>query len=68
MAHVGILKISGKKIPLVMVDYRPGNVEVVYASTERMLNWKAKYGIVEMCRDQWNWASKDPYGSKRKPN
>ncbi|KAF7150144.1 hypothetical protein RHSIM_Rhsim02G0244800 [Rhododendron simsii] len=22
----------------------------------------AKYGIEEMCRDQWNWASKNPYG------
>ncbi|XP_076900862.1 UDP-glucose 4-epimerase GEPI48-like [Bidens hawaiensis] len=58
-------KASGKKIPLVMSDRRPGDAEVVYASTEkaaRMLNWKAKYGIDEMCRDQWNWASKNPYG------
>lgn len=23
---------------------------------------RAKYGIEEMCRDQWNWASKNPYG------
>lgn len=23
---------------------------------------RAKYGIDEMCRDQWNWASKNPYG------
>ncbi|XP_076922984.1 UDP-glucose 4-epimerase GEPI48-like [Bidens hawaiensis] len=58
-------KASGKKIPLVMSDRRPGDAEVVYASTEkaaRMLNWKAKYGIDEMCKDQWNWASKNPYG------
>ncbi|KAI4315536.1 hypothetical protein L6164_028334 [Bauhinia variegata] len=58
-------KASGKKIPLVMADRRPGDAEIVYASTEkaeRELNWKAKYGIDEMCRDQWNWASKNPYG------
>ncbi|KAH9606143.1 hypothetical protein KSS87_006879 [Heliosperma pusillum] len=58
-------KASGKKIPLVMAGRRPGDAEVVYASTEkaeRELNWKAKYGIEEMCRDQWNWASKNPYG------
>ncbi|KAJ0427569.1 putative UDP-glucose 4-epimerase [Helianthus annuus] len=58
-------KASGKKIPLVMSDRRPGDAEVVYASTEKAeleLNWKAKYGIDEMCRDQWNWASKNPYG------
>ncbi|KAH6801843.1 UDP-D-glucose/UDP-D-galactose 4-epimerase 5 [Perilla frutescens var. frutescens] len=58
-------KASGKKIPLVMADRRPGDAEIVYASTEkaeRELNWKAKYRIEEMCRDQWNWASKNPYG------
>lgn len=58
-------KASGKKIPLVMAGRRAGDAEVVYASTakaERELNWKAKYGIEEMCRDQWNWASKNPWG------
>ncbi|KAL2234648.1 UDP-glucose 4-epimerase GEPI48 [Sesamum indicum] len=58
-------KASGKKIPLVTAGRRPGDAEIVYASTdkaERELNWKAKYGIDEMCRDQWNWASKNPYG------
>ncbi|KAK6116998.1 hypothetical protein DH2020_049242 [Rehmannia glutinosa] len=58
-------KASGKKIPLVMAGRRPGDSEIVYASTEkaeRELKWKAKYGIDEMCRDQWNWASKNPYG------
>ncbi|CAL0311390.1 unnamed protein product [Lupinus luteus] len=56
---------SGKKIPLVIAGRRPGDAEIVYASTEkaeRELKWKAKYGIDEMCRDQWNWASKNPYG------
>ncbi|KAK4400955.1 UDP-glucose 4-epimerase GEPI48 [Sesamum angolense] len=58
-------KASGKKIPLVTAGRRPGDAEIVYASTdkaERELNWKAKYGVDEMCRDQWNWASKNPYG------
>ncbi|GFZ01498.1 UDP-D-glucose/UDP-D-galactose 4-epimerase 5 [Actinidia rufa] len=58
-------KASGKKIPLVFAGQRPGDAETVYASTEKAeheLNWKAKYGIEEMCRDQWNWASKNPYG------
>lgn len=58
-------KASGKKIPLVMAGRRAGDAEVVYAATEkaeRELNWKAKYTIEEMCQDQWNWASKNPYG------
>ncbi|PPE00712.1 hypothetical protein GOBAR_DD02267 [Gossypium barbadense] len=56
---------SEKKIPLVMAGRRAGDAEIVYASTkkaERELNWRARYGIEEMCRDQWNWASKNPYG------
>ncbi|KAF2573314.1 hypothetical protein F2Q70_00003367 [Brassica cretica] len=58
-------KASGKKIPLVTAGRRPGDAEIVYASTERAeseLNWKAKYGIEEMCRDSWNWTSNNPYG------
>ncbi|KAB5573461.1 hypothetical protein DKX38_000655 [Salix brachista] len=58
-------KASGKKIPLVMAERRPGDAETVYAATEKAeheLSWKAKYGVDEMCRDQWNWASKNPYG------
>ncbi|CAL9039642.1 UDP-glucose 4-epimerase GEPI48-like [Musa acuminata AAA Group] len=60
-------KASGKKIPLVMAGRRPGDAEIVYASTakaEKELHWKAKYGIEEMCRDQWNWTSKNPWGYK----
>lgn len=58
-------KASGKKIPLVNAARRPGDAEVVYAETdkaERELKWKTKFGVDEMCRDQWNWASKNPYG------
>ncbi|WCJ26524.1 UDP-glucose 4-epimerase 4 [Euphorbia peplus] len=64
-------KASGKKIPIVKAGRRPGDAGIVYASTEkaeRELNWKAKYGIEEMCRDQWNWASKNPYGYESAEN
>ncbi|XP_072970180.1 bifunctional UDP-glucose 4-epimerase and UDP-xylose 4-epimerase 1-like [Typha angustifolia] len=58
-------KASGKKIPIKLCPRRPGDATAVYASTEKAqeeLGWRAKYGIEEMCRDQWNWASKNPYG------
>ncbi|KAI0488340.1 hypothetical protein KFK09_028169 [Dendrobium nobile] len=58
-------KASGKKIPLKLCPRRPGDATEVYALTEKAekeLGWRAKYGIEEMCRDQWNWASKNPYG------
>lgn len=24
--------------------------------------FRAKYGVEEMCRDQWNWAKNNPFG------
>ncbi|CAK9229928.1 unnamed protein product [Sphagnum troendelagicum] len=58
-------KASGKKIPLRFTHRRQGDCSEVYAATEKAekeLGWRAKFGIEEMCRDQWNWASKNPYG------
>uniref|UniRef100_A0A7C9DY03 UDP-glucose 4-epimerase n=1 Tax=Opuntia streptacantha TaxID=393608 RepID=A0A7C9DY03_OPUST len=63
-------KASGKKIPLKMCPRRPGDATAVYASTEkaeRELGWRAKYGIEEMCRDQWKWANNNPWGYQGKP-
>ncbi|CAM0901587.1 unnamed protein product [Alopecurus aequalis] len=58
-------KACGKKIPLVYAGRRTGDAEIVYAATakaEKELKWKAKFGVDEMCRDLWNWASKNPHG------
>ncbi|CAN6723255.1 unnamed protein product [Malus baccata var. baccata] len=65
----GFEKASGKKIPIKLCPRRPGDATAVYASTEkaeRELGWKAKYGIEEMCRDQWKWAVNNPHGYKSK--
>ncbi|KAI5074352.1 hypothetical protein GOP47_0010313 [Adiantum capillus-veneris] len=56
---------SGKKIPLKFIGRRAGDSSEVYASTEKVereLHWRARYGIDEMCRDQWNWARENPWG------
>ncbi|KAF6167565.1 hypothetical protein GIB67_031148 [Kingdonia uniflora] len=61
---------SGKKISVKLCPRRPGDATAVYASTakaEKELGWKAKYGIAEMCRDQWKWASNNPWGYQDKP-
>ncbi|WOK95179.1 hypothetical protein Cni_G03886 [Canna indica] len=58
-------KASGKKIPMKLCPRRPGDATAVFASTEKAkkeLGWRAKYGTEEMCRDQWKWASQNPYG------
>ncbi|CAM8906514.1 unnamed protein product [Rhodiola kirilowii] len=62
-------KASGKKIPINLCPRRGGDATAVYASTEKAekeLGWKAMYGIEEMCRDQWKWASNNPYGYQSK--
>ncbi|GMN39294.1 hypothetical protein TIFTF001_008531 [Ficus carica] len=49
---------------------RKGDASIIYASTEKAekeLGWKAKYGIEEMCRDQWKWASNNPHGYHSQP-
>lgn len=61
-------KACAKKIPVRFAARRPGDCTEVYASTEkaeRELQWKPQYGIEEMCRDQWTWASKNPWGYRR---
>ncbi|CAK9231154.1 unnamed protein product [Sphagnum troendelagicum] len=58
-------KAAQMTIPLRIMDRRPGDCSEVYAATEKAekeLGWKAQNGIEEMCRDQWNWASKNPFG------
>ncbi|CAI8584295.1 unnamed protein product [Vicia faba] len=63
-------KASGKNITLKLCPRRLGDAIEVYASTEkaeRELGWKAKYGVEEMCRDQWNWAKNNPWGYSGKP-
>nr|GMD98185.1 bifunctional UDP-glucose 4-epimerase and UDP-xylose 4-epimerase 1 [Ipomoea batatas] len=63
-------KASGKKIPIKLCPRRAGDATAVYASTqkaEKELGWKAKNGIDEMCRDQWKWASQNPWGYQSQP-
>jgi UDP-glucose 4-epimerase len=58
-------KASGQKIKVKLCPRRAGDATAVYASTEKAekeLDWKAKYGVEEMCRDQWKWASQNPMG------
>ena len=56
---------TGKKIPYVIDERRPGDIATCYASPEKAekeLSWKAEFGIKEMCADAWNWQSNNPNG------
>ncbi|MBK8017012.1 MAG: UDP-glucose 4-epimerase GalE [Betaproteobacteria bacterium] len=58
-------KASGRDVPYRIVARRPGDVATVYADPStalRELGWKATLDIDDMCRDSWNWQSRNPKG------
>lgn len=58
-------KACGKKLPVEIVDRRPGDIAECYADAtkaEKELGWKAEFDLARMCRDSWNWQSKNPDG------
>ncbi|HHV60969.1 MAG TPA: UDP-glucose 4-epimerase GalE [Clostridiaceae bacterium] len=60
-------KASGRKIPYVITERRPGDIAACYADptkAELELNWSAKKGTDEMCVDAWRWQSMNPNGYK----
>ena len=62
-------KVNGVPVPYKIVDRRPGDVATCYANADKALaelNWKTEKTIEDMCRDTWNWQSKNPNGYKGK--
>ena len=54
-------KTSGEKLKYAFADRREGDVEAVYASTQKandVLGWKAKYDLDEMTKTAWAWEKK----------
>ena len=57
----------GKDLAYKIMDRRPGDIAECYADTEkaeRVLGWKAQYGIEEMCEDSWKFTVDNPDGIK----
>jgi len=58
-------KISGKHIKTNFTTRRAGDVASCYADVKlaaNKLNWEAKLGLDDMCKDMWNWQNKNPNG------
>ena len=52
-------------LPYVIAPRRPGDLATCYsdpAKSAEGLKWKAEKNLVDMCRDSWNWQSKNPMG------
>ncbi len=55
----------GHEIPYVVEARRAGDVAENYADcakAEREMGWKARFDLADLCRDSWNWQSKNPDG------
>lgn len=51
-------KISGIDVPYTVGPRRSGDVEQIWASTEKvekLLGWKARFNLADALRDAWNW-------------
>ncbi len=58
-------EVNGVKVPYEVVPRRPGDIATCYADpgkSEKVLGWKATHTLADMCRDSWNWQSKNPMG------
>ena len=56
---------SGKTIPYRITNRRPGDIAVCYADTslaQKLLGWRARRTLADMCTDAWRWQSRNPQG------
>ena len=58
-------KASGVTIKYQIGPRRAGDIQDCWANADKahaVLGWKAQRGLEQMCRDSWNWQSKNPNG------
>ncbi|HYA65275.1 MAG TPA: UDP-glucose 4-epimerase GalE [Burkholderiaceae bacterium] len=56
---------SGRQVPYVVAERRPGDVASCWADpsrAQRELHWCARRSLEEMCRDAWAWQQANPTG------
>ena len=58
-------KASAKKINYVFTKRRAGDVAISFCDPSKALNelgWKTEKNLDDMCKDSWNWQTKNPNG------
>ena len=61
-------EVNGLDLPYKIVDRRPGDIATCYANPQKsadILGWKAEKTLADMCKDSWNWQSKNPKGYEK---
>ena len=64
MVHT-FIDVNRVPVPYQIAPRRPGDIATCYADpkkSEEILGWKAEKTLADMCRDSWNWQSKNPQG------
>ena len=55
----------GRALPHRVVDRRDGDLAMYFAQADLardVLGWQAEKSLADMCRDHWNWQSRNPFG------
>ncbi|GAA4405951.1 UDP-glucose 4-epimerase [Advenella faeciporci] len=58
-------RVNNIKVPYIIQARREGDIASAWANpqlAESLLGWKTTRSIDDMCRDGWNWQSKNPEG------
>jgi len=56
-------------VPYEIGARRPGDLPVVVANVDKArkgLGWETKRDLFDMCKDSWNWQSRNPNGYIKK--
>ena len=64
MVHT-FIDVNRVPVPYEITDRRPGDIATCYADpakSRQILGWEAEKDLADMCRDSWNWQSKNPMG------
>ena len=59
------MEVNHVNVPYQIVGRRPGDIATCYADptkSREVLHWEAKETLADMCRDSWNWQTKNPEG------
>lgn len=59
---------TGMKIPYEIGERRAGDLPEFWANADKaaeILGWKATRTLQDMCRDTWNWQSRNPKGYRK---
>ena len=59
------VEVNQVPVPYEIGPRRPGDIATCYADPAKSaekLGWKAEKTLQDMCRDSWNWQSKNPQG------